>query len=135
MADGTRPGRARSPESRACRRPALGAGRRSHLSRPGKSDGRHVDGLGALVAGLGVVRHLGALGEGLEAAPGDALVMDEQVLAGFIRRDDPEALLVAEPLDGSGRHRFVPPVQAKRGGAMSNNCGTLALLERWARCP
>src|SRR5947207_423040 len=63
-----------------------------------------VDGLGALVACLGVVGHLGALGERAVAVADDRLVMDEEVLACLIGGDEAEALLVAEPLDGSCCH-------------------------------
>src|SRR4051795_11138529 len=54
---------------------------------------------------LCLVAHLGALGQRLEAAALDRLVMDEQVLAGLVRRDEAEALLVVEPLHGSCGHR------------------------------
>src|SRR5437588_2202056 len=53
--------------------------------------------------------------------------MDEQVLAGFIGRDEAVALVVAEPFDGSGCHVF-PPGRlraAKRGRCESNH------YERW----
>ncbi len=43
-------------------------------------------------------------GQRLEAAPGDLRVMDEQILAAIIWRDEAVALVVAEPLDGSGCH-------------------------------
>src|SRR5262249_48942076 len=68
-----------------------------------------VDGLGALVAGLGVEAHAGALGEGAEPLRVDARVVDEEVLAGVVRRDEAEALVVVEPLDGSGGHSLIPP--------------------------
>jgi hypothetical protein len=38
------------------------------------------------------------------AVAGDARVMDEQVLAGLVARDEAEPLVVAEPLHGSGWH-------------------------------
>ena len=66
--------------------------------------GDDVDGLGALVAGLGVIRDAGALGERLEAVAADPTVMDEKVLAGLVGRDEPKTLVVAEPLHGSCRH-------------------------------
>src|SRR5215213_9073842 len=65
---------------------------------------RDVDGLRALVAGLGVVLHLCALCERLEAVTGDAGVMDEEVLPGLVRRNKAEALVVVEPLHSSGGH-------------------------------
>src|SRR4051794_28521820 len=65
---------------------------------------RDVDGLRALVAGLGVIGHGGTLGERLEAVRVDAGVVDEEVLAALVRADEAEALVVAEPLDGSSGH-------------------------------
>src|SRR3954471_7002741 len=59
---------------------------------------------GALGTRLGLVADLRTLGERFEAAAGDARVVDEQVLALVVGRDEAEALLVAEPLDGSGCH-------------------------------
>src|SRR4051812_18440082 len=67
-----------------------------------------VDGLRALVAGLGVVGDLRVLGQRLEAVGVDAGVVDEEVLATVVGRDEAEALVVVEPLDGSGSHD-VPP--------------------------
>src|SRR3954452_11005695 len=63
----------------------------------------------ALRAVLGVVAHLRALGKRLEAAPLDRRVVNEQVLAGFVRCDEPEPLVVVEPLHGSCSHLFSPP--------------------------
>src|SRR3954451_6204858 len=89
-----------------------------------------VDGLRALVAGLGVEAHAGALGEGLEALRVDARVVDEEVLARVVRRDEAEALVVVEPLDGSGGHSLIPPGIYRccdRGGlkeATTRNAGT-----------
>src|SRR5437870_4200771 len=82
-------------------------------------DERDVDGLRALVAVLGVVGDPRALGEGAEAVGVDARVVDEEVLAALVRRDEAEALLVAEPLHGSGSHMSrIPPrdVRALRCG-------------------
>src|SRR4051794_36785432 len=64
----------------------------------------HVDGFGSLVASFGVIGDLRALGQRLEAVRVDAGVVDEQVLATLVRRDEAEALVVVEPLDGSGCH-------------------------------
>src|SRR4051794_12268215 len=92
---------------------------------------RDVDGLRALVARLGVIRDLRALGEGAEAVRVDAGVVDEEVLAPVVRRDEAEALLVAEPLDGSGCHVSVSStgyVCCDRGGADEATCGRCALL-------
>src|SRR3954469_4734512 len=87
-------------------------GARRHLDR------RDVHGVRALGPVLGVVADLRALSEGLEAIAGDAGVVHEQVLALIVGRDEPEALLVAEPLHGSSCHLYCPPgyVLAKRGG-------------------
>src|SRR3954453_6580156 len=58
----------------------------------------------ALLALLLVVADLRALGERLEAATLDRAVMDEEVLALVIGRDEAKALVVVEPLDGSCCH-------------------------------
>src|SRR5438132_10800119 len=63
-----------------------------------------VRGGGALGALLAVVAHLRALGERLEAAALDRAVVNEQILAVVVRRDEAEALVVAEPFDGSCGH-------------------------------
>src|ERR671927_269242 len=67
----------------------------------------HVRGVRALGALLRVVRDLRTLGEGTEAVPLDCREVDEEVLAPVLRRDEAEALLVAEPLDGSDGHCVV----------------------------
>src|SRR3954447_4163759 len=72
--------------------------------RPPLRDCANVGRLGALLTLSCVELHLGALSEALEALAGDAGVVDEQVLRAVLRRDEPEALVVAEPLDGSGCH-------------------------------
>src|SRR3954453_19034182 len=66
----------------------------------------YVDGLRSLVAGLGVIGDLGALGERLVAVADDARVVHEEILARLVRGDEAEALLVAEPLHGSGCHVY-----------------------------
>src|SRR5215211_6661030 len=63
-----------------------------------------VDGLGALVPGLGVIADACALGQRLVAVTADAAVMDEEVLAGLVGRDEPEPLVIAEPLHCSCSH-------------------------------
>src|SRR5437764_11871668 len=68
-----------------------------------------VQGRRALGALFGVVTHLRALGQRLEAAALDRVVVHEQVLAVVIRRDESEALVVAEPLHGSCGHLGPPP--------------------------
>src|SRR5690242_3577985 len=67
----------------------------------------------ALGAFLGLVAHLGTLREGLEALAKDGAVMDEDVLRAVIGRDEPVALVVAEPLDCSSRH-LLPPLNVLR---------------------
>src|SRR5919205_2918117 len=78
----------------------------------------HVRGGGALRALLRCVAHLRALGERLESAALDGAVVHEQVLARLIRRDEAEALVVVEPLHGSGRHgdALLALCGARRGG-------------------
>src|SRR3954452_18195409 len=90
-----------------------------------------VDGLRALVARLGVEAHAGALGQGLEARRVDARVVDEEVLARVVRRDEAEALVVVEPLHGSGGHSLFPPgisVLRSRRTQRGNDA------ERWHNC-
>src|SRR5271154_4588931 len=60
--------------------------------------------LGSLVTGLGVIGDLCALGERTVAVTDDRRVMNEQVLRLIVRRDEPKALVVAEPLDGASSH-------------------------------
>src|SRR3954452_18766391 len=79
----------------------------------GLLDRLDVDGLPPLVAGLRLIGDAGALGKGAKAARLDRAVVDEEVLASLVRCDEAEALLVAEPLDGSGRHVATGP---PRGG-------------------
>src|SRR3954453_13228945 len=81
--------------------PLLSAGGAAALDVP------DVDRLRALVAGLRLVLDPGALGERAIAVRLDAAVVDEQVLRAFIGRDEPEALLVAEPLNGASCHVFL----------------------------
>src|SRR4051794_2608335 len=69
----------------------------------------HVRGVRTLGALLRVVGDLRTLGEGTEAVPLDRREMHEEVLAPVLRRDEAEALLVAEPLDGSDGHAVSPP--------------------------
>src|SRR3954471_8764581 len=70
-------------------------------------DGPHVHCLRTLVACLRLVLDPRALGERAVAVGFDAAVVDEEVLAAFIGRDEAEALLVAEPLDGACCHVFL----------------------------
>src|SRR3954468_12382165 len=72
-----------------------------------RSDDPDVDCLRTLVAGLRLVLHARALGERAVAIGLDAGVVDEEVLAALVGRDEAKALLVAEPLDGTCCHVFL----------------------------
>src|SRR3954451_3032220 len=63
-----------------------------------------ADGAWALRAGLGLIRDLGALGERAEALRVDRALMHEQVGRAVVGSDEPEALLVAEPLHCASWH-------------------------------
>src|SRR4051794_8221614 len=65
---------------------------------------RHVHGLGTLVPSLLVVRHLGVLLQCLEPGAVHTGVVHEKVAVAFVRRDEPVALLVVEPLDRTSGH-------------------------------
>src|SRR3954452_646162 len=95
----------------------LRRGRRPWSPRLGL-DRLHVRLGGTLGALLGVVAHLPALSQRLEAAALDRGVMHEQVFAGVIGRDEAEALVVVEPLHGSCCHLDSLPgmCTADRGG-------------------
>src|SRR3954453_18648491 len=91
----------------------------------GALERRDVDGLGALVPGLGVEGDLRSLGQRLEAAAVDPRVMDEEVLAALVGGDEAEALVVVEPLHGSGRHgepSYVRELRT-RGTHWGDDCG------------
>src|SRR5947209_2543276 len=68
---------------------------------------------------LGLIAHPRALGKRLEAAALNRAVMNEQILAAVIRRDEAEPLLVAEPLHSSCSHLHFPP-----GSVLRNTEGT-----------
>src|ERR687893_875723 len=76
------------------------------------SDEANVHRLRSLVARLLLVLHLRVLSERLEALTVDAAVVDEQVTVPIVWRDEAVALLVVEPLDGSGRHVLPLPASA-----------------------
>src|SRR6185437_855701 len=80
------------------------AARHETSRRPG-SDLPDVYRLRPLVPGLLVVGDLGVLLERLEAVALNAGVVDEEVAIALIGSDEAEALLVVEPLHGTGRHR------------------------------
>src|SRR3954449_1089351 len=67
-------------------------------------DDPDVRGLRSLGRVAHLVLDLRALDEGAEAVARDAREVHERVLAPVVRGDEPEALLVAEPLHYAGRH-------------------------------
>src|SRR3954452_11734011 len=73
----------------------------------GRLDRPYVDGLRALVARLRLVLHARALRERAVAVRVDVRVVDEEVLRALVGRYEPEALLVAEPLDRASCHAFL----------------------------
>jgi hypothetical protein len=85
-----------------------------------------VGGLGTLVPGLDVVGHLGALGEGAMTIGDDRAEVHEGVISTVIGGDEPEALVVAEPLHCACRH-LCPPLfgAANAEDAVSNDCERL----------
>src|SRR3954471_11637817 len=101
-------------------------------------DRADVDGLRSLVAGLGLVLHARALGERAVALGFDAAVVDEENLAAFIGRDEAEALLVAEPLNGALCHVFPPRRLACcvcRGSSKATVCERLHCFRRTGARP
>src|SRR3954451_11246847 len=91
------------------------------------SDGPDVHRLGALVARLLLVLDLGVLGQRLEALAVDARIVHEQVAVTLVGGDEPEALLVVEPLHGPGRHMRSPPCRSPRP-VLQRTSGTTARL-------
>lgn len=79
----------------------------SCANRAADLDRLDVRGRRALGTLLGLVAHLRALGQRLVAVALDCAVVYEQILAGVIGRDESEALLIAEPFDGSCCHVFL----------------------------
>src|SRR3954465_4201480 len=57
---------------------------------------------------LRLVAHLGALAERLEAAALDRAVVNEEVLAAVVGRNESKALVVTKPLHSSCRHLGSP---------------------------
>src|SRR5215203_4699756 len=78
--------------------------------------------LGALLPLGGLELDLRALGERLEAVARDRAVVDEQVLATLIGGDEPIALRVVEPLDGSGCHIQNTSSSPSRTGREGASC-------------
>ena len=69
---------------------------------------RTLTAFGPLSPGLRLVLHARALGERAEAVGLDVAVVHEQVLARLVGRNEAEALVVTEPLNGSCSHGFLP---------------------------
>src|SRR3954447_16863466 len=84
------------------------------------SDRSHVRGLRPLRALAELVLDLRALRERAEAVALDRREVDERVLAPVIRRDEPEALLVAEPLHDTRWHllQHLRCVSSRCGGVL-----------------
>src|SRR5205823_11903372 len=70
---------------------------------------RTVGCLRALRAILNFVLHFRPFGEVLVPLAADRAVVDEDVLATVVLRDEAVALVVAEPLHGSGCHIYTSP--------------------------
>src|SRR5256885_2164172 len=87
---------------------------RSSLGMPVASrGGADVGGLRPLLALGHLELHPLVLGECLEAGALDLAEVDEQVLAAAVRGDEAEALLLVEPLHGSGLGRHVVSLSTK----------------------
>src|SRR5262249_57759085 len=101
------------------------------LPRSGRDDDADRACLRSLRTILSFVLHLRPLGEALVSLAADRAVVDEDVLAPLVLRDEAVALVVAEPLHGSGCHVYtsldcVTNVQRKaeaKTGTRSNSCG------------
>ena len=87
-----------------------------------------VRGVRALRAGLGVEGDLRAFGQRLEAGAVDGGMVDEEILTGLVGRNEPEALLLVEPLNGTCGHvmslRGVLCNGAEGADATTANAGT-----------
>src|SRR4029079_17269360 len=90
----------RTPEACGLRR-VLRVGVRRRVLAAG---GRDVHSLRSLTALLRLVLDASALGQGPEPVHLDVGVVDEEILAPLVRRDEAVALRVVEPLHSSGRH-------------------------------
>src|SRR5262249_11612774 len=118
------PTRSWSSNSDAARRGGVCEARCRALLR----DHDDVLGLRALLALAGLVLHLRALGQRLEAGARDAGVVDEEVLRALVGRDEAVPLRVVEPLDGAGCHENTSLTQFhERVRKARKNATTLAL--------
>src|SRR5437667_12819267 len=84
-------------------RTAQGLCARQRLGRDDDADGACLRSLRTL---LNFVLHFRPFGEALVPLAADRAVMDEDVLASIVLRDEAVALVVAEPLHGSGCHIY-----------------------------
>src|SRR5437764_9068001 len=73
--------------------------------------------------------HLRILGERLVALPDDRAVMDEEILAAFVRGDEPVPLVGVEPLHDSGCHRKASFAASERAGGVARP-GTRSVTSR-----
>src|SRR3954452_9288230 len=76
-----------------------------------------VDRLGPLVSLLLLVGDAQSLGQRAIAVHHDSRVVDEEVAIALIGRDEPEPLVVAEPLDGTGGHLASSSQMNRRAGS------------------
>src|SRR5919197_6571017 len=86
-------------------------------------DERDVRRLGPLRTLAGFELDLCTLCKALVAVPSNVAVMNEEILAAVLRRDEAVALRVVEPLDGSSCHKNTSPTPSRtgRGGEQSRN--------------
>src|SRR5262249_17783016 len=87
-------------------RPALAGRGAPCITMRDDLDGDDVRRLRALRPLAGLVLDLRVLGERLESLAGNVAVVDEEVLASLVRRDEAVALRVVEPLHGSCCHAY-----------------------------
>src|SRR5262245_16679970 len=122
------------PRGRADGRPAHGPPSLIEVRGSKHPDVRRRRALGAL---LGVVTHFRAVGQRLEAAALDRVVMHEQVLAGLIWGDEPVALVVADPLHRSCCQliHLRGMCTARRGGCLKATTAERGALLRSNGCP
>src|SRR4051794_12825449 len=85
----------------------------SSLGTAVRLDQADVHRLRSLVTDFLLVLHLGVLGQALEALAVDARVVHEKVAVALVGRDEAIALLIVEPLHGSGRHVVPLPACAR----------------------
>src|SRR5450759_670346 len=95
--------------------------RSQHQSR--STNNANVGCLRALLSFARLELDLRPFGETLEALAGDAIVVDEQILAAIFGRNEPVALVIVKPLDGSGCHKTHLPAVSRTS------------KERWQRNP